>query len=90
MAWPRKARAARTLPPDGYWRGPIWAPSTLLIVEGLAAIRATLSWPKTWRAGSATMAAKSGFAENFDALTGAGLRDRAYTWTRPAFPDFGA
>ena len=27
------------------------------------------------------MAEKSGFAENFDALTGEGLRDRAYTWT---------
>ena len=24
---------------------------------------------------------QSGFAENFDALTGQGLRDRAYTWT---------
>ena len=23
----------------------------------------------------------SGFAENFDALSGEGLRDRAYTWT---------
>ncbi|NJL94119.1 MAG: hypothetical protein HC915_10535, partial [Anaerolineae bacterium] len=23
--------------PDGYWRGPIWAPSTYLLVEGLRA-----------------------------------------------------
>ena len=29
--------AARPYQPDGYWRGPIWAPSTLLMVEGLAA-----------------------------------------------------
>ena len=28
---------------------------------------------------------KSGFAENFDALSGAGLRDRAYTWTASAY-----
>jgi hypothetical protein len=28
---------------------------------------------------------KSGFAENFDALTGQGLRDRAYTWTASAY-----
>jgi hypothetical protein len=28
---------------------------------------------------------KSGFAENFDAVTGAGLRDRAYTWTASAY-----
>lgn len=28
---------------------------------------------------------KSGFAENFDARTGEGLRDRAYTWTASAY-----
>jgi hypothetical protein len=27
----------------------------------------------------------SGFAENFDALTGEGLRDRAYTWTASSY-----
>ncbi len=27
----------------------------------------------------------SGFAENFDALTGSGLRDRAYTWTASSY-----
>jgi hypothetical protein len=27
----------------------------------------------------------SGMAENFDALTGAGLRDRAFTWTSSVF-----
>jgi hypothetical protein len=31
------------------------------------------------------LCARSGFAENFDALSGAGLRDRAYTWTASAF-----
>jgi hypothetical protein len=31
------------------------------------------------------MCAKSGFAENFDAKTGEGLRDRAYTWTAAVF-----
>ena len=69
---------------DGYWRGPIWAPSTVLIEDGLR------------RAGHIDLAddisdrfralcEKSGFAENFDALTGAGLRDRAYTWTASAY-----
>ncbi|WP_431307989.1 MGH1-like glycoside hydrolase domain-containing protein [Arenivirga flava] len=28
---------------------------------------------------------QSGFAENFDAVTGEGLRDRAYTWTASAY-----
>ena len=27
----------------------------------------------------------SGFAENFDAVTGEGLRDRSYTWTASVF-----
>ncbi|MGI5159070.1 amylo-alpha-1,6-glucosidase [Microbispora sp. CA-102843] len=69
---------------DGYWRGPIWAPSTVLIEDGLR------------RAGHTQLAdeistrfrvlcEKSGFAENFDALSGIGLRDRAYTWTASAY-----
>jgi hypothetical protein len=69
---------------DGYWRGPIWAPSTVLIEDGLR------------RAGHHELAdeiserfralcEKSGFAENFDARTGAGLRDRAYTWTASSY-----
>jgi glycogen debranching enzyme len=70
--------------PDGYWRGPIWAPSTILIEDGLR------------RAGHADLADEvsrrfrllcetSGFAENFDATTGAGQRDRAYTWTASGY-----
>ena len=31
------------------------------------------------------MCEKSGFAENYDALTGAALRDKAYTWGSSAF-----
>jgi hypothetical protein len=69
---------------DGYWRGPIWAPSTVLIEDGLR------------RAGHTDLAddishrfralcEKSGFAENFDAETGTGLRDRAYTWTASSY-----
>ncbi|BBC33933.1 Glycogen debranching protein [Streptomyces graminofaciens] len=70
--------------PDGYWRGPIWAPATVLIEDGLR------------RAGHEHLADEisarfralcetSGFAENFDALTGQGLRDRAYTWTASSY-----
>ncbi|GGS13590.1 hypothetical protein GCM10010269_61150 [Streptomyces humidus] len=70
--------------PDGYWRGPIWAPATVLVEDGLR------------RAGHARLADEistrfralcetSGFAENFDALTGLGLRDRAYTWTASSY-----
>ena len=69
---------------DGYWRGPIWAPSTFIVENGLR------------RAGHTRLAdvvgerfralcERSGFAENFDARTGAGLRDRAYTWTAAVY-----
>ena len=70
--------------PDGYWRGPIWAPATLLLVDGLAACgEEALARETALR--FAAMCEQSGFAENFDALTGAGLRDRAYSWTASVF-----
>ncbi len=65
---------------DGYWRGPIWAPSTMLIVDGLASLGEQELVHKICSRFT-KMAVKSGFAENYDALTGDGLRDRAYTWT---------
>ncbi|MCU7730074.1 trehalase family glycosidase [Actinoplanes sp. KI2] len=69
---------------DGYWRGPIWAPPTLLVEDRLR------------RAGQRRLAddisdrfrrlcETSGFAENFNAETGEGLRDRAYTWTAAGY-----
>lgn len=67
---------------DSYWRGPIWAPSTYLIVDGLR------------RGGKKELAANiargfcnmirdkaGGNYENFDAITGKGLRAPGYTWT---------
>jgi glycogen debranching enzyme len=69
---------------DGYWRGPIWAPSTMLILDGLADLGET-ALTKTVAERFSKLVQKSGCAENFDALTGAGLRDRAYTWTASAF-----
>ncbi len=65
---------------DGYWRGPIWAPSTMLMIDGLEKCgEAALAREAARR--FVDMTAASGFAENFDALTGKGLRDLAYTWT---------
>jgi glycogen debranching enzyme len=69
---------------DGYWRGPIWAPSTVLIEDGVR----RAGYPDLADEISARFRAlceKSGFAENFDARTGEGLRDRAYTWTASAY-----
>ncbi|GAB4514946.1 MAG: glycoside hydrolase family 37 [Anaerolineae bacterium] len=70
--------------PDGYWRGPIWAPSTYLIIDGLLACGAVeLAQEIAHRFCDMTLS--NGMAENYDALTGVGLRDRAYTWTSSVF-----
>ncbi|MGW1712867.1 amylo-alpha-1,6-glucosidase [Streptomyces sp. NPDC002156] len=69
---------------DGYWRGPIWAPSTVLVEDGLRRAgqhRLADEISARFRA----LCETSGFAENFDALTGTGLRDRAYTWTASSY-----
>ncbi|MGJ6967509.1 amylo-alpha-1,6-glucosidase [Streptosporangium sp. G11] len=69
---------------DGYWRGPIWAPSTVLIEDGLRRAGQTVLADEV-SARFRALCEKSGFAENFDARTGTGLRDRAYTWTASAY-----
>ncbi|WP_200309027.1 amylo-alpha-1,6-glucosidase [Streptomyces adelaidensis] len=69
---------------DGYWRGPIWAPSTVLVEDGLRRAghhRLADEISARFRA----LCEAHGFAENFDALTGEGLRDRAYTWTAAGY-----
>ncbi|MFG2426052.1 amylo-alpha-1,6-glucosidase [Streptomyces sp. NPDC048448] len=69
---------------DGYWRGPIWAPATVLVEDGLRRaghLRLADDISARFRA----LCETHGFAENFDALTGAGLRDRAYTWTASSY-----
>lgn len=69
---------------DGYWRGPIWAPSSYIIIDGLREAGETeLARDAAKR--FCRMAKENGFAENYDALTGHGLRDRAYTWTSSVF-----
>lgn len=69
---------------DGYWRGPIWAPPMMMLVEGLDRVgEGALARDLAGKFCAAF--ARSGAAENFDAITGAGLRDRAYTWTSSVF-----
>lgn len=69
---------------DGYWRGPIWAPSTMLIVDGLVQCGES-EFASDIANKFCSMASKSGMAENYDALTGEGLRDRSFTWTSSVF-----
>jgi putative isomerase len=69
---------------DGYWRGPIWAPATMLLVEGLDSA-GEHALAKKAREDFCRMAQQSGMYENFDAISGDGLRDPAYTWTSSVF-----
>jgi len=69
---------------DGYWRGPIWAPSTLMIVDGLES-SGEREFSRELKMRYCRMAVKSGFAENYDAVSGLGLRDPAYTWSASVF-----
>jgi len=69
---------------DGYWRGPIWAPATLLTVDALVAI-GEHQLAATIAERFCVLAQHSGMAENYEALTGAPLRDRAHTWSASVF-----
>lgn len=71
---------SRSYRSDGYWRGPIWAPSTVILCDGLSRCGET-ELAKETAEKFLEMAKHSGFAENYNAVTGDGLRDRAYTWT---------
>jgi glycogen debranching enzyme len=69
---------------DGYWRGPVWAPPVLLLADGLRRMGEDAA-ARDIAARFCRAVAESGAAENFHARTGAGLRDRAYTWTASVF-----
>lgn len=73
---------------NGYWRGPIWAPTTVLFVDALrrcgqTAVADDLSLRYL------TMCQTHGMAENHDAQTGQGLHDPAFAWTSAAFLTLG-
>jgi glycogen debranching enzyme len=69
---------------DGYWRGPIWAPTTLLLWDGLRR-QGERELARMIAEKFCSLAAKNGMAENFDARSGRGLRDRAFAWTSAAY-----
>ena len=69
---------------NGYWRGPIWAPTTALFVDALNRCgenAAALQIARRY----CQMCNTSGMAENNDALTGQGLHDPAFAWTSAVF-----
>jgi putative isomerase len=69
---------------ENYWRGPIWAPTTLIMVHALQELGETAQAERL--AGKfRNLVRMSGFAENFQAETGAPLVDPGYTWTASAY-----
>ena len=69
---------------DNYWRGPIWAPSTLMAVMGLRALGENAAADRIEEK-FLRLVERSGFAENFHPETGSPLVDPAYTWTAAVF-----
>lgn len=69
---------------DGYWRGPIWAPTTYLIIDGLRSCGRSDLADDVGRRFLRTVV-DGGFAENFEATTGRPLRDRGYCWSAAVF-----
>lgn len=68
---------------DFPWKGPIWAPTTLL-VDGIEQCGDPVLAREAARR-FCDMCRENGFWENYDALTGKGLRDPSYTWTASVF-----
>ena len=71
---------------NGYWRGPIWAPSTYLIVDGLNRMGRTEEARLIAKRFVEMCAFKAkGNYENFDPFTGQGLCAPGYTWTASVY-----
>jgi putative isomerase len=70
--------------PDGYWRGPIWAPSTFMLADGLKHAGETALAAEIARR-FCRLCEAGGMAENYNALTGEGQRDRFHTWPASVF-----
>lgn len=69
---------------DSYWRGPVWAPTTWLMAEALEAVGAG-ELAREALARFCKACAQDAMAENFDPISGRGLRDRSYAWTAAVY-----
>ena len=69
---------------DGYWRGPIWAPVMMLMTDALYRT-GEIEFSKELSARYLNLVHTGGLAENFDAKTGKGLRDKGFAWTSAVF-----
>lgn len=66
--------------PQGYWRGALWSPPMMMIIDGLAdAGQTDLAHDLAQR--FCRLCSIHGLAENYAALTGEPHHDPAYTWS---------
>lgn len=72
---------------DGYWRGSIWAPLVLLVVDGLRRGGRDDLARDLASDFCRTVEASEGFDECYDALTGQPQRAPGYTWTAAVYLD---
>jgi putative isomerase len=69
---------------DSYWRGPVWAPPTLLVVDALYNC-GEKELAKVIAGRFCDNCVINGFDENYDPITGIGLKDQSMPWSAAIF-----
>ncbi|GLC80188.1 amylo-alpha-1,6-glucosidase [Lacrimispora brassicae] len=69
---------------DGYWRGAVWPPVTMILVDALRQCGRGEE-ARFYAERFSRLCAEKGFYENYSALDGRGLRDHGFTWTASVF-----
>ncbi|MFV0441912.1 MAG: amylo-alpha-1,6-glucosidase [Lachnospirales bacterium] len=69
---------------NGYWQGPIWAPTTYIFID---ALRENGYTDEAFKIAEkfCELTLVGGMAENFDPHSGEGLVDKSFTWTSSVF-----
>ena len=70
--------------PQGYWRGPVWAPVNYLVFDALRHL-GEMSLANRIAQRFVDLCSEEGMAENFDPIEGKGLDDPAFSWTSAVF-----
>lgn len=71
---------------NGYWLGPVWAPTMCLLVSAIEAFDKV--WATALRTKFLHAVSVGGYAENFDPFTGEGLVDYGFAWTAAVTLEF--
>ncbi|MGB6129109.1 MAG: hypothetical protein WBG30_10190 [Psychrilyobacter sp.] len=69
---------------DGYWRGPIWAPTTMLFIDGILRSGDT-KFANDLAKRYCNLIDQFGLNENHNSITGEGQRDDGFNWTSSVY-----